>query len=345
MADEFNLIKTYFEPLCTGLGDDEVGIGDDGAVINIPSDHQLVVVMDTLVSGVHFLEETPPYDIAWKALAVNLSDLAAMAAKPAFFTLALTLPESDQAWLKQFSTGLSDLASQYKISLVGGDTTHGPLSVTVTAHGWVKAGGSVLRSAAKAGDLICVTNQIGSAALALKLIQNNIDADFVRSLSENEQQQLINTLNRPQPQLEIASSISSSMNSAIDISDGLLADLNHILEETNLNRQENSSQLYARIEVEKIPLLGCVRKYVAMTGDWQPVLMGGDDYQLCFSIAEQNWRELQQTNLGKSISVIGKLKKKPARAHGASQEQNAIELVLNDEPLVLSTQRFGYQHF
>jgi thiamine-monophosphate kinase len=174
MSNEFELIKTFFKPLSKGLSEDELGIGDDGAVLNVPESSQLVVVTDTLVEGVHFPVKTDPYDIAWKALAVNLSDLAAMGAEPGFFSLSLTLPNAENEWLERFAKGLSDLASLHKIPLIGGDTTRGPLSVTITANGWVKAKGAVLRSGAQKGDVICVTQTIGDAAVGLSLAINQI---------------------------------------------------------------------------------------------------------------------------------------------------------------------------
>lgn len=302
MASEFELIKDCFQPLSKGLALGEVGIGDDGAVLNVPLNHQLVVVTDTLVSGVHFPEETRAFDIAWKALAVNLSDLAAMGARPGYFSLALTLPNNDQAWLKSFSEGLRAISERYAIPLIGGDTTKGHLTITVTAQGWVEQGKAVLRSGAKLGDLICVTNTIGDGALGLKVAQDNLPGLVKKHLMKDEMDFLLQALNRPFPQLELSSVLSEYANSAIDISDGLLADLGHIFEQSPYG-------LNAEIELQKIPLSEPAKKYIESSQDWSAILAGGDDYQLCFTIKESNFIEMQAKSekIGVTVTEIGRV--------------------------------------
>lgn len=341
MVDEFNLIKTYFEPLSTGLADDELGIGDDGAVINTPENHQLVVVMDTLVSGVHFLEQTAPCDIAWKALAVNLSDLAAMGAKPVFFTLGLTLPESDDDWLKSFSSGLAEIANSYNIALVGGDTTKGPLAVTVTAHGWVKSGEAVLRSGARIGDVICVTNSIGSGALGLKLLQGSFAEAFKGEFTVQEKNQLMQALNRPEPQVLVGHLLHQYATSAIDISDGLVADLTHIVDSSNQRFGEISAQVKAEIYLERVPVLSSVKRYLEQTGDWSAVLAGGDDYQLCFTMNKAEFDLIRSNTLrfGVEITEIGRIVERDP-SQGLF---NKVSLTLNGKPYALNAQ--GYSHF
>ncbi len=304
MASEFELIKECFQPLSKGLALDELGIGDDGAVMNVPPNHQLVVVTDTLVSGVHFPEETSGFDIAWKAVAVNLSDLAAMGAKPGFFSLALTLPNNDQAWLKSFSKGLKAISERYTIPLIGGDTTKGHLTITVTAQGWVEQGKAVLRSGAQLGDLICVTNTIGDGALGLKVAQDNLPGLVKNDLNDSEIDFLLQALNRPTPQLELSSVLCDYATSAIDISDGLLADIGHIFEHSTCG-------LNAEIELQKIPLSEPAKNYIETSQDWSAILAGGDDYQICFTIKEANLVEVQEKakKVGVAVTEIGRVLK------------------------------------
>ncbi|GKT12134.1 MAG: thiamine-monophosphate kinase [Thiomicrorhabdus sp.] len=299
MALEFDLIENFFKPLSLGLSEDEVGIGDDGAVMSAPEGHQLVVVTDTLVAGVHFPVATSAYDIAWKALAVNLSDLAAMGATPAFFSLALTLPENDTDWLKGFSKGLKDLSHRFKIPLIGGDTTKGPLTITVTANGWVPFREAILRSGAKVGDWVCVTNTVGDGALGLKVALDNLpESMFISDLSQEEKKFALNALNRPMPQLAISQDLLGRVNSAIDISDGLLADLGHILQQSSAKSYgthgaSQKTMLGADIELTELPLSSGVTKYLELTDDWSLPLAGGDDYQLCLTLDEARFSGLK----------------------------------------------------
>lgn len=341
MALEFDLIDTYFKPLSQGLSVEEVGIGDDGAVLSVPENHQMVVVTDTLVCGVHFPLETSAYDIAWKSVAVNLSDLAAMGASPGGYSLGLTLPENDQAWLKEFAKGLRAITEQFKIPLIGGDTTKGPLTLTVTAHGWVPNQQAILRSGAQVGDLICVTETLGDGALGLKLALNQLDRGFSSELSELEKQALLSALNHPIPQLAIAADLCGLVNSAIDISDGLLADLGHVLEQTNRKQHKLSAGLIlesgAEIELTQLPLSSSVEKYITQTHDWSPVLSGGDDYQLCVTLNKKNWPQLQKIaqQSGVRVTQIGRV-----------VEQKGIFCLMSGKPIadefVKST---GYSHF
>lgn len=321
MALEFDLIERYFFPLSQGFDSVEIGIGDDGAVLNVPEQHQLVVVTDTLVAGVHFPVKTLAYDIAWKALAVNLSDLAAMGATPACYSLALTLPSYDARWLQDFSRGLRDLSTQFKIPLVGGDTTKGPLTITITAQGWVPNQQAVLRSGAQEGDFICVTNTLGEGALGLKLALAADKERVLPFLSKQEQECALNALNRPMPQLAISLDLRGLANSAIDISDGLLADLAHMLKHSSkaflkperggkdLNSSSSTAVLGAEIELTQLPLSSGVLRYIEQTNDWTLPLSGGDDYQLCVTVSPKNRAKLMErlSAKGVSLSVIGKV--------------------------------------
>ncbi|MDX1353705.1 MAG: thiamine-phosphate kinase [Thiomicrorhabdus sp.] len=343
MASEFELINTLFQPLSKGLSADEVGIGDDGAVLNVPENHQLVVVTDTLVCGVHFPEEASAYEIAWKAVAVNLSDLAAMGAKPGFFSLALTIPNNDQAWLADFSKGLADISAQYSVPLIGGDTTKGPLTITVTAQGFVERGRAVRRSTARAGDLICVTNTIGDGALGLHVVQDKLPGLVQDRLSQAQTSHLLQALNHPQPQLAIGEKLSLFANSAIDISDGLLADLNHILEESNKMLSNHEHRLTAKVDLDRIPLSSAAQLYVEQTADWKTIVAGGDDYQLCFTLAPGQLVLAQEMakKTGVEITEIGEIIYCQAKKMHDSQS-----IVLSRNGQIYNTEDFkGYLHF
>lgn len=347
MADEFGLIKQYFQPLSQGLSVDETGIGDDGAVLNIVPNHQLVVVTDTLVSGVHFPEETTAYDIGWKALAVNLSDLAAMGARPAFFSLALTLPDSCPEWLSEFAKGLSDLAQLYKVPLVGGDTTKGPLTVTVTAQGWVKHNEAIMRSGAEPNDLVYVTQNIGDAALGLKVALNMFPDISSQSMAEEDRLLVLRALNRPEPQLIAIELLKTFASSAIDISDGLVADLTHIIERSSAR---SSQALFAEIQLEKIPVSKAVQRVIKEAEDWSMVLFGGDDYQLCFTVNPANQKQAEQfakeagvciTQIGEILSSAEVKSSSETAATGSSQRVQVLE---NKKPFLLKDRK-GFLHF
>ncbi len=272
--DEFDLIEKYFTwEHSTSLIDSQstiaMGVGDDAAVLNIPPNTQLVTSIDTLVSGVHFPENTPADAVGHKALAVNLSDLAAMGAKPVWFTLALTLPEINHGWLEDFSAGLKKLAQQTGIQLVGGDTTRGPLSISIQVMGLVESNQSLLRSGAKSGDKIYVTGTLGDAAAGLQTLKDN--------LTLSDKAFCVQRLNYPQPRLAESEFIHALANSCIDISDGLLQDLAHILKASNKG---------AELDLSLIPFskaLNNLNKKQALSF----ALAGGDDYELLFTIPSE----------------------------------------------------------
>lgn len=336
MASEFEVISALFQPLSTGLSADEMGIGDDGAVLNVPDNHQLVVVTDTLVSGVHFPEHTSAYDIAWKAVAVNLSDLAAMGAKPGFYSLALTIPNNDEEWLIDFSRGLKDICSVYHIPLIGGDTTKGPLTISVTAQGFVEHGKAVKRCGAKKGNVICVTNSIGDGALGLMAVQDKLPDSVKQELTEEQNAYLQCALNRPIPQLALSEILAEFANSAIDISDGLLADLGHILESSNVGLLPQKKRLSARIEMERIPLSTAAQVYIEKTGDWKTILSGGDDYQICLTLEQRVLIEFKAKAelLGIKVSQIG----------WVYEGAGTIEIFAAGKPYHVA-EKSGYLHF
>lgn len=264
--DEFTLINTFFKSLTSPREDVIVGIGDDAACVKVPCNHHLLVSTDTLVSGVHFLESWDAYEIAQKALMVNISDMAAMAAKPCWVSLALTLPHLDETWLTRFAMGLKEGLDRYQISLIGGDTTHGPLSITLTIHGLVPIGKAVRRSGAKPGDIIYVSGSLGGAALAVLNIQE--------SLQPAGQADLMKKLLQPIPRVDLGFLLQTYATAAIDISDGLGADLGHICEESHVG---------AHLVDSSVPIHPLVKEQQPHKA-FDLALNGGDDYELCFTI-------------------------------------------------------------
>jgi len=259
--------------------DVELGIGDDAALVNVPPGQSLVMSLDTLVAGVHFPKNTSAADIAWKALAVNLSDMAAMAATPRWLLLGLTLPQADEAWLAEFSSGLTQLAQAHGVALIGGDTTRGPLTISVQISGLVPQGQALRRSSARPGDLIYVSGQLGDAGLGLMLALDEAEID----LPEQRRQYFLQRLNRPAPRLDLGLALRGLATAAIDISDGLLADLGHILE---------ASTVAARIDLEQLPVAAELH---ALSDEWWRLpLTAGDDYELCFSVPAEKQAELEQ---------------------------------------------------
>jgi thiamine-monophosphate kinase len=264
--NEFELIKNYFNwPLKDPSI--ELGVGDDAAIFNLDLGYQLVTTTDTLSEGVHFFKDDSPEDIAYKSLAVNLSDIAAMGAKAKYFTLAITLPKLDEIWLQLFSKSLKETSEKYNVSLIGGDTTRGPLNITITMMGVVEKSKAIQRSGARNGDNIYVSGEIGDAALCLKKINEG----------EKPHKAELIKLNRPVPRLELGFALKGIASSCIDISDGLEQDLSHII---------NASKVGAVIDVQLIPLSQPMNKYIQHNDDWSLPLCGGDDYELCFTAAK-----------------------------------------------------------
>ncbi len=283
---EFDLIEKYFN--WKNLESDILGVGDDCALISIDAHQQIATSVDTLIEDVHFPKNTSPKDIAYKALAVNLSDLAAMGATPKYFTLALTLPEFNEYWLQEFSGSLKSLSSQYNIALVGGDTTKGKLSITINATGVVSQNTAMLRSGAQVGDYIFVSNTLGDAALAWHQLQQG----------KEPSKGLLQQFNRPQPQVELGKVLVDIANSCIDISDGLEQDLSHIL---------NSSNVGARINISDLPLSDELITYIENSYDWCLPLSGGDDYELCFTVSQENIKKVEalEKTLNIRLTAIG----------------------------------------
>lgn len=316
--NEFSLIDRFFKNCSIQRDDVLLGIGDDAACLQIPPGTNLLVSTDTLVSGIHFRPEWSPYAIASRALRVNISDMAAMAATPCWVTLALTLPEMNEQWLESFSQGLKQTLKEFNIDLVGGDTTRGPLSITCTIMGLAPQGKAVSRKGASPGDVIFVSGCLGAAAMAVVFLdkKNSIEPD--RSA-------LMEPLLHPKPRVDLIPVLSRFASAAIDISDGLSADLNHICE---------ASSVGACLIEDSIPLAPLLNKYLGKEAV-DLALTGGDDYELCFTVPvkklEQFKAELAQLNLVcYSIGVI--------------EEQQGLR-IKSENNLIKALSPKGYAHF
>lgn len=289
---EFDVIHRFFRREHTAPGV-TLGIGDDAALLKVDSSASLVVAVDTLVVGRHFSEQTDAASVGYKALAVNLSDFAAMGAQPRWATLALTLPEVDEAWLTGFAEGFFHLADRFNVALVGGDTTRGPLTITVQLQGQVDESCALRRDAAKPGQHIFVTGTPGDAAYALRQLQ----------AGEPVEDELLSRLNRPEPRVAFGRALAGVAAAAIDVSDGLLADLGHVLE---------VSKCGARVNVDAI-----TRSHWLKNLDDETVLAcqlgGGDDYELCFTVdadrVEEVYRAAEDCEL--RIAEIGIIEPQP----------------------------------
>jgi len=315
MAAEFDLIQRYFSHIGAPRDDVALGIGDDCALLQVPEGQQLAVSIDTLVEGVHFVAGSDPESLGHKALAVNLSDLAAMGARPAWVTLALTLPLADADWLAAFSQGFAALARQTGVQLVGGDTTRGPLSISIQVHGFIGIDGALRRSGAAPGELIAVTGHLGDAGLALQ-----------QQLAGTPRTPLWQRLERPLPRLAAGQSLVGLASAAIDISDGLVADLGHIC---------RASGVGASLELSRLPLSPAVHEQVQGSGDWSLPLSAGDDYELCVTVPAADWGAAAQrvTAAGDVLTRIGVIETEPG-----------IRCRTADGGLVRPLED-GYQHF
>lgn len=318
---EFDIIQRYFNRQSLQRDDVILGIGDDAALIYPPAGQQLAIAIDTLVEGVHFPVGTAAYDIGWKALAVNLSDLAAMAAEPAWFTLALTLRQADEAWLTDFSRGLSDMATLAGVQLVGGDTTRGPLTISIQLAGYVPIGQALQRQGARVGDEIWVSGTLGDAALGLLIAQQQL------TVGQADGAFLLQRLNRPLPRQALGIALRGIATSCIDISDGLLADLGHLCQ---------ASQLGASIEYEALPLSAGACHALEREPAYRALpISGGDDYELCFTAPPE-----QHT----SLLALAEQLDCPLTRIGSMVEESGVHCQDRNGQL-LSFASQGFQHF
>ncbi|PVZ87359.1 thiamine-phosphate kinase [Serratia sp. S1B] len=292
---EFDLIARYFNRPETVRRDVQLGIGDDCALLTVAEKQLLAISTDTLVSGIHFLADIDPADLGYKALAVNLSDLAAMGADPAWLSLALTLPNVDEAWLKAFSDSLFEQLNYYGMQLIGGDTTRGPLSMTLTINGLVPAGRALTRSGARIGDWIYVTGTLGDSAAGLAVLQQRLQVS-----NPEARNYLLKRHLRPMPRVLQGKALRDLASSAIDISDGLISDLKHVL---------NASRCGARIELDELPMSQAMTQHAEVDQALRWALTGGEDYELCFTVPEINRGALEValSHLGADYTCIGQI--------------------------------------
>ena len=292
---EFSIIERFFSSRQPINPSTRLGIGDDCALLTVPDGNELAVTTDTMVENVHFLPDTNPEFLGHKILAVNLSDLAGMGAKPIAVTLALTIPGVDEKWLREFAKGFFRLSDQYSVDLIGGDTTSGPLTLTVQAMGIVPTGKALRRSTAKAGDLIYVTGKLGDAGLGLKIEQG-----YPCSNSSV----VLERFHRPEPRVAAGLLIRQYANACIDISDGLTSDLGQLLDKSNAG---------AAISWERLPISSEVLAYIEATSDWEMPLCAGDDYELCFTVSPEKQASLEVSleESGIEFSRIGMITSKP----------------------------------
>jgi thiamine-monophosphate kinase len=321
MSAEFSLINQYFtRPTSNTV----LGIGDDAALLQVAAGNQLAISTDMSVVGTHFFPDAAPYDIGWKSLAVNISDMAAMGANPKWATLSIALPDANEAWLAAFSTGFFDCANAFNVDLIGGDTTRGTLAINVTIMGEVPIGKAITRGNAQLGDDIWISGSLGQAALGLGHLQGNM------VMEKDVLSTCLLSLHHPQPRISLGLALREIANSCIDISDGLLADLSHILKASS----STTSNKGATLALDKIPCLASVKARIQEPSIQQAILAGGDDYELCFTAAPNQRDTLSKLaeQLDLALTRIGTI-----------NESGKLSIILNDEPLNIT--HLGYEHF
>ena len=319
MTPEFNLIKQYFT---RPTRDTKLSVGDDAALISLSTGMELAISADMLVAGTHFFADCDAYQLGWKSLAVNISDMAAMGANPKWATLAIALPDINESWLAEFSRGFFACADNFNVDLIGGDTTRGPLTISVQIMGEVPIGKAIKRSGAEVGDEIWVSGKLGDAALALAHIQGKLVLPEEASLA------CAKALHTPQPRVALGLALRDIANSAIDISDGLLADLGHILEQSTVG---------AKLELKSIPHSTFAEFPIDLNDEHlrKMVLAGGDDYELCFTAPAEKHTEIirisEMTKL--QLSCIGHITSNTGLVlHGLDNE-------------ILNIKETGFDHF
>ena len=321
---EFSIIEQYFAEISrsTVLASPyiDLGVGDDCCLLNIPDEQQLALSIDTLNANVHFPAEANANLIAQRALAVAISDLAAMGATPIAFSLALSLPDANNDWLASFSDGVKKAAEQYDVALVGGDTTKGPLSITVQVKGVLPKGKAIKRSGAQLGDVIYVTGSLGDAAAALAFMQGKLDIDTTA------QRYFKQRYYQPNARISVGQSLLSLATAAIDISDGLVADLGHIVKRSGVAAEIISNELPLSFELREACDFELALPYA---------LVGGDDYELCFTVSPDDRRQVLE--LAELLDV-------PMTEIGGIVAGEGVRCV-NGQGVALALNKTGYQHF
>lgn len=319
MTPEFDLIQQFFSRATTQT---DLGVGDDSALISITHGMQLAISTDMLVAGTHFFADCDAFQLGWKSLAVNVSDMAAMGAQPKWATLAIALPDVNPAWLDQFSGGFFSCANQFSVDLIGGDTTRGPLTISIQIMGEVPIGKAIKRSGAQLHDDIWVSGQLGSAALGLAYLQKN---HLNRSLNADDIANCLQALNAPTPRIALGLSLRGIATSNIDISDGLLADLGHILRASNFG---------ATLNLEAIPCIEVLKTSIQNPITQNYVLAAGDDYELCFTAPKsaRNIIESIAQQINCPVSLVGEI-----------HTGNDLKVMYQNQQLNISKK--GFDHF
>lgn len=294
---EFELIRRFFAR-SGARGDSsgvELGIGDDAALLRVPPGDDLVVAVDTIVEGRHFPRGSDPRSIGHRALAVNLSDMAAMGAQPRWALLALTMPAAEEEWLEAFAGGLHALADRHGVVLVGGDTTAGSLTISVQILGLVPEGRALRRDGAKAGDLLVVTGSLGDAAAGLKVLQRQGAARI-----DAHERELVQRFEYPDPRVQFGIAAGAIASAAMDLSDGLAGDLPKLAQ---------ASGVCARVAIERLPLSAALRASASVDEARELALCGGDDYELLLTVSSQRYQQLASiaTALGVPLTSIGEM--------------------------------------
>lgn len=336
---EHQIISDYFLSKAIDRPDVKLGIGDDCAILDIPAGKELVVTMDMYNACVHFMypkkardkncidcltaianpKITPAYDIGYKAAAVNLSDLAAMGAEPAWMTLALSLPEINPHWLEEFSAGFMDLLKRYDMALIGGDLSRGPLGICAQAHGFVDKGKAIRRDTASPGDAIFVSGNLGAPSYVLDLIRNEGDIKLI--------QQLLPTLIHPEPRVDLGLALRGIASAAMDISDGLA---------TDLARLQLANQCGSTVYLDQLPVPALLHEHLSAEDVYEYAFAGGDEYELCFTVPPEKIAEVEKISLQLNIPLtrIGEL---DATASGTR--------LLNGGEIYAKLKRTGFEHF
>jgi thiamine-monophosphate kinase len=318
LSSETELIERYFRHLGAPRDDVVLGIGDDAALLHVPGDAQLVLTTDALVEGVHFVPGAPPGSLGHRALAVNLSDIAAMGARPCWALLALNLPQVDAPWLEAFAAGFDALARIHGVALVGGNLSRGPLSITVQLAGVLPRGAALRRDGARAGDVLYVSGSIGDAAAGLRCLQGALGA------SASARAYLQRRFEFPTPRVELGAGLRDLASACIDLSDGLLLDAQRLLRASNCR---------ASIELEHLPLSAAL---IETCGElaWQQALSGGEDYELCFSAPPAQ---------AAAIAALALRSASPVTRIGLLEAGSGVELKLHN--VVMQFAASGFDHF
>jgi thiamine-monophosphate kinase len=317
-VSESQLIDRFFRELGAPRTDVALGIGDDAALVRVPADSELALTTDALIEGVHFLPAAPARSLGHRALAVNLSDIAAMGANPSWALLALNLPQADEVWLQGFAAGFGALSRQYGVALVGGNISRGPLSITVQLAGVLPTGTALRRDGARTGHLLYVSGSVGDAAAGLKHLQGQL------STTADAGSYLQNRFEYPSPRVMLGAGLRGLASACIDVSDGLYADAARLL---------SASGCSASIEIERLPLSGALRQSLGESA-WRHGLSGGEDYELCFTAPEEN---------DAAIAALAAQTATRVTRIGRIQVGQGIELKSNNTVMQFSP--LGFEHF